>query len=163
MPILRAFRPGGSSPLTRGKLEREAREVDSSRLIPAHAGKTEPFRACRRGDAAHPRSRGENTTRSCGADPSRGSSPLTRGKLDDAHRAHSLGRLIPAHAGKTGHPLGRGEPGRAHPRSRGENVDGEVGVFAGCGSSPLTRGKLPVQTPDQSPVRLIPAHAGKTG
>ena len=55
-------------------------------------------------------------------DPSRGSSPLTRGKhfpftLDDGTR-----RLIPAHAGKTAPlnlPWG---PTGAHPRSRGENT-----------------------------------------
>ena len=33
-------RETGSSPLTRGKLVREAAPEDGSRLIPAHAGKT---------------------------------------------------------------------------------------------------------------------------
>ena len=70
--------------------------------------------------------------------------------------------LIPAHAGKTtrhsGIPCGR----RAHPRSRGENT---LASLTGCeieGSSPLTRGKLGQLISAFAPLRLIPAHAGKT-
>ena len=70
-----------------------------------------------------------------------GSSPLTRGKLRLVRSLPGLGRLIPAHAGKT--PLNDGMPRYiwAHPRSRGENefVGGHRLVEAG--SSPLTRGK----------------------
>ena len=50
----------------------------------------------------------------------------------------------------------------AHPRSRGENQTFGCNPNEKSGSSPLTRGKLPVPpilVPDQ---RLIPAHAGKT-
>ena len=50
----------GSSPLTRGKLDVRASQINQLRLIPAHAGKTR--KGCGR-DAhhtAHPRSRGEN-------------------------------------------------------------------------------------------------------
>ena len=51
----------------------------------------------------------------------------------------------------------------AHPRSRGENVDGdEVVVFEG-GSSPLTRGKHGEVGVLAGGLGLIPAHAGKTG
>ena len=91
----------GSSPLTRGKLPRPAEGTDRERLIPAHAGKTmgAPSEAlqCR----AHPRSRGENA-RACDVSrPSRGSSPLTRGKHSTFARLDYRRRLIPAHAGKT--------------------------------------------------------------
>ncbi len=73
---------------------------------------------------------------------SQGSSPLTRGKLGRASDVGDLGRLIPAHAGKTKR-LELQVPGDgAHPRSRGENVD--VGR-----QSVIVSG-------------LIPAHAGKT-
>ena len=70
----------GSSPLTRGKLDRAAGPGQVVGLIPAHAGKTscsvEPLGSV----GAHPRSRGENGgTRSLRI-PARGSSPLTRGK-----------------------------------------------------------------------------------
>ena len=71
----------GSSPLTRGKRSRRCRELFSSGLIPAHAGKTKLWDLRSTSRWAHPRSRGENpraptTTLGCG-----GSSPLTRGKL----------------------------------------------------------------------------------
>ena len=50
----------------------------------------------------------------------------------------------------------------AHPRSRGENLE-ETSLLASCpGSSPLTRGKPRALRGERAPVRLIPAHAGKT-
>ena len=51
---------GGSSPLTRGKLGCEDRLPGTSRLIPAHAGKTSPRSGTASLPSAHPRSRGEN-------------------------------------------------------------------------------------------------------
>ena len=91
----------GSSPLTRGKRGGVVGWWVSSGLIPAHAGKT-----WRRGSAdaplrAHPRSRGENPDQCLPRDTRTGSSPLTRGKLLHARDGLGLGRLIPAHAGKT--------------------------------------------------------------
>ena len=71
-----------------------------------------------------------------------GSSPLTRGKRLHQDSWPVSGRLIPAHAGKTG--------GR---------VAGLRGVR---GSSPLTRGKLTYAALKPTGLRLIPAHAGKT-
>ena len=72
--------PTGSSPLTRGKQGRRV-EVDvNRRLIPAHAGKTNPsFCPLMRGEA-HPRSRGENSPDTREISCFDGSSPLTRGK-----------------------------------------------------------------------------------
>ena len=91
----------GSSPLTRGKPDRLQRREQAPGLIPAHAGKTIPDEEERDAALAHPRSRGEN------AEPKRdplgvtGSSPLTRGKLQDGLCRPLIRRLIPAHAGKT--------------------------------------------------------------
>ena len=73
-------RPHGSSPLTRGKLPRELVDVLSEGLIPAHAGKTRRPRPHPCQDAAHPRSRGENSTEGVSMSAVTGSSPLTRGK-----------------------------------------------------------------------------------
>ena len=70
-----------------------------------------------------------------------GSSPLTRGKLGLLRGGLLGGRLIPAHAGKTWLQGESGGPGRAHPRSRGENLDARFGGELVLGSSPLTRGK----------------------
>ena len=71
-----------------------------------------------------------------------GSSPLTRGKRQDADRLPRPPGLIPAHAGKTHLSNFLTVCVRAHPRSRGENADAERCVVADA--------------------RLIPAHAGKT-
>ena len=132
----------GSSPLTRGKPPPCRFAFDRGRLIPAHAGKTRaPFwhSACQ---AAHPRSRGENTTRPRPRRKGWGSSPLTRGKLSFLWCVVSDERLIPAHAGKTAK--------NALKRSLTP------------GSSPLTRGKRSSTTLSLACQRLIPAHAGKT-
>ena len=91
-----------------------------------------------------------------------GSSPLTRGKPPlDADQGEVLG-LIPAHAGKTRASTVSLSVAGAHPRSRGENGHRGGGRFRRPGSSPLTRGKPRRPFGDGVPVRLIPAHAGKT-
>ena len=91
-----------------------------------------------------------------------GSSPLTRGKLGDSGIFISWTGLIPAHAGKTRRNSKRGPTRRAHPRSRGENQNGEETTPPRKGSSPLTRGKLLDACPQAVNEGLIPAHAGKT-
>ena len=96
------------------------------------------------------------------ATPFSGSSPLTRGK-----RAHSLRLalqpgLIPAHAGKTPRQKRSPRGGRAHPRSRGENLGVPAPRIHAAGSSPLTRGKPWQYAVECRQERLIPAHAGKT-
>ena len=91
-----------------------------------------------------------------------GSSPLTRGKLQDLAGKYTALGLIPAHAGKTATGSVATSTQRAHPRSRGEN---EAAIQAGAdtaGSSPLTRGKPPSDASAFEDVGLIPAHAGKT-
>ena len=50
----------GSSPLTRGKPYVAAIELETERLIPAHAGKTVSDKLRCSGSPDHPRSRGEN-------------------------------------------------------------------------------------------------------
>ena len=112
----------GSSPLTRGKHLLERLRVARARLIPAHAGKTEPRSRSAGTPTAHPRSRGENDASASPARASGGSSPLTRGKLLRRRRVGRRGRLIPAHAGKTHQQSDDQRPEPAHPRSRGENA-----------------------------------------
>ena len=73
-----------------------------------------------------------------------------------------LGRLIPAHAGKTSLASIIFGANGAHPRSRGENFHCENAAFISVGSSPLTRGKRPDARKDARDQGLIPAHAGKT-
>ena len=152
----------GSSPLTRGK--RVGGETDCSALglIPAHAGKTRSDHGRRYRTRAHPRSRGENRSSTETRWAVGGSSPLTRGKLLVGAGNNLAGRLIPAHAGKTGRPAPRGRGGRAHPRSRGENPQPLLRTRPSRGSSPLTRGKRVRGLHVYGGAGLIPAHAGKT-
>ncbi len=155
------LRPG-SSPLTRGKRRPAFQGRTTTRLIPAHAGKTaaiRPFSAC---FPAHPRSRGENDVSARRLPRSAGSSPLTRGKLIPRACIPGVPGLIPAHAGKTPRRHGRRATPPAHPRSRGENLGSAGFDPCGEGSSPLTRGKLRRDPPPRRDRRLIPAHAGKT-
>ncbi len=155
-------RPHGSSPLTRGKLPRELVDVLSEGLIPAHAGKTRRPRPHPCQDAAHPRSRGENSTEGVSMSAVTGSSPLTRGKLGAVATVIGSIRLIPAHAGKTYCQDCQARFSPAHPRSRGENSYRPRPRFPLVGSSPLTRGKRLVGTDRKFRSGLIPAHAGKT-
>ena len=156
-------RISGSSPLTRGKPSRSQRNAGQIRLIPAHAGKTSPGQGRPRWCAAHPRSRGENEQGRTPFLSPLGSSPLTRGKLDDVQRGPVGPRLIPAHAGKTLPVSPRRSRTRAHPRSRGENMGLPIGYVSTPGSSPLTRGKHGPTHRLRFHPGLIPAHAGKTG
>ena len=152
----------GSSPLTRGKPESRFQLLSCRRLIPAHAGKTYLRLALMALIRAHPRSRGENVAAGRVRSQEGGSSPLTRGKPWSAS-ARTLTRwLIPAHAGKTGDLLRPFDDRQAHPRSRGENPPYTGVALCRPGSSPLTRGKLPVTTVTKARAGLIPAHAGKT-
>ena len=91
-----------------------------------------------------------------------GSSPLTRGKLNNKERALAEGGLIPAHAGKTNARRGMKYRGAAHPRSRGENRTSACAPSWTTGSSPLTRGKRRLGSATGRLPGLIPAHAGKT-
>ena len=158
-----AVRAVGSSPLTRGKHGNTMPLGALIGLIPAHAGKTLRQRRPRPRQRAHPRSRGENPSWIWCLPRRRGSSPLTRGKHGPAERTPAPEGLIPAHAGKTGTYGARLPHPTAHPRSRGENPLRLRSSAAAAGSSPLTRGKQPGSVDATDAVRLIPAHAGKTG
>ena len=152
----------GSSPRVRGQHGMFLSSEGARGLIPARAGKTRdcPFvRGCPR---AHPRACGENFVAWGRSFAVTGSSPRVRGKRGLVRIAHGVDRLIPARAGKTGHPHRDLPRRRAHPRACGENaIDGIVSLFTG-GSSPRVRGK-PCGCPQRrTQLRLIPARAGKT-
>ncbi len=152
----------GSSPLTRGKHVRSDVDVVAAGLIPAHAGKTTDRQRLASCPRAHPRSRGENPDAASSKSCTRGSSPLTRGKRRPRELVLRGRGLIPAHAGKTALRRPRAALPRAHPRSRGENLDAALDGGGHGGSSPLTRGKLSELDERAQEVGLIPAHAGKT-
>ena len=89
--------------------------------------------------------------------------PAHAGKTWSLRDAWSSGGLIPAHAGKTFARPSTRRPLAAHPRSRGENRQHVRRHINSVGSSPLTRGKPGGEVLSVDEMRLIPAHAGKTG
>ena len=172
----------GSSPRVRGKPIRHRPPPARRRLIPACAGKTVNGSTITFPSGAHPRVCGENAHLSSFCRPGRGSSPRVRGKPSGGvARAAGVG-LIPACAGKTSpmaqapasppaHPRVCGENrgvalagrrGGAHPRVCGENPSERRNSSNFAGSSPRVRGKLAPLMAPTTPLRLIPACAGKT-
>ena len=126
----------------RGKLIDWNAFVETLRLIPARAGKTDAIQAVYSGYSAHPRACGENLDFPGFVQENGGSSPRVRGKPIQRGAAFKNDGLIPARAGKT-----PGRLGRTHPRQ---------------GSSPRVRGKLIMRVRVTAEGRLIPARAGKT-
>ena len=158
----RTLRPQGSSPLTRGALWWFSLCRRLRRLIPAHAGSTNPAKVLGRSVSAHPRSRGEHSLKMPSPRHLVGSSPLTRGaRLGGSHDEPTC-RLIPAHAGSTDFSVVCHGGVPAHPRSRGEHVEPSSSVNAWRGSSPLTRGARRAEFIGERLEGLIPAHAGST-
>ena len=136
------YRGAGSSPRGRGK---------------RGGGHVRPFCVW-----AHPRAGGENTATLIRADDKTGSSPRGRGKLHPIPDPDNGRGLIPARAGKTNHPTGRGSVRRAHPRAGGENAYLRKILMNASGSSPRGRGKRRSGYQIHYAGGLIPARAGKT-
>ena len=152
----------GSSPLARGTPSPTAPARSSKRLIPARAGNTGGYAPGGRYTAAHPRSRGEHTSRESRICSTIGSSPLARGTQRPRGDRADGERLIPARAGNTAIRFKVNKVKAAHPRSRGEHCGILPDHKAPSGSSPLARGTLPEALVTIGDGRLIPARAGNT-
>ena len=106
-----------------------------------------------------------------------------RGKLTTRQEVSHATRITPAHAGKTGKRPTASRGHADHPRTCGENgISGKFNLFrlgspphmrgkqtssgskgvAQSGSPPHMRGKLMNYERGQQPIRITPAHAGKT-
>ena len=118
--VVEALIVGGSSPLTRGTPGSNVRPKDVLRFIPAYAGNSQDTHLVRDLPSVHPRLRGELTIRISMVICTSGSSPLTRGTLNDSPYK-ALTRTV-------------------HPRLRGELKKLRLRAAATNGSSPLTRG-----------------------
>ena len=152
----------GSPPRMRGKPIGLFIQSYQSRITPAHAGKTRCARNlhCRRSD--HPRACGENIQGIETGAQKLGSPPRMRGKLRTITTCGHYGRITPAHAGKTKRMPKSFYFPTDHPRACGENYKiGEQLEKVG-GSPPRMRGKLSRSSVDTLPLRITPAHAGKT-
>ena len=114
----------GSSPPTRGTLQKSLFAPPRGRFIPAHAGNTSSFSNVNVDETVHPRPRGEHSLLYIEGSRVVGSSPPTRGTPSLRIRTGLENRFIPAHAGNTGavdqqelyfdgsSPPTRGTPGR---------------------------------------------------
>ena len=105
MFFFRRQRRMGSSPHTRGPPRRVDREEDLLRFIPAYAGSTVFNLLFQAGPEVHPRIRGVHLVPSDQTRSSKGSSPHTRGPLQDAGFKQALIWFIPAYAGSTLNPV----------------------------------------------------------
>ena len=152
----------GSSPLTRGIQSPMGMFPAYARFTPAHAGNTKHVQKNLPPAWVHPRSRGEYLSPVFLNLLISGSSPLTRGILLHAVEISRSCRFTPAHAGNTILHVGIYSFPQVHPRSRGEYSSQHFGSCKWIGSSPLTRGILPVLIIFAHVFRFIPAHAGNT-
>ena len=133
-----------------------------SGIIPAYAGSTPPSPASESESADHPRIRGEHLKRLLDAVGFGGSSPHTRGAPRSTGRHTRRRGIIPAYAGSTVSSFGNFHSERIIPAYAGSTLPGSRRRAARSGSSPHTRGALPVYSLAVVGVRIIPAYAGST-
>ena len=153
---------GGSSPLSRGILRREAEKLAVLRIIPALAGNTVAATAAARASADHPRSRGEYIRSADMWAGSAGSSPLSRGIPPQGTATASTLRIIPALAGNTWSSTTPPALPQDHPRSRGEYRANQLCCRLQTGSSQHSLGRPNVCLTARLGARIIPALAGNT-
>ena len=152
----------GSPPRMRGKPRPRSSCQRSSRITPAHAGKTTPGRSSAHPTPDHPRACGENRVWAKEIFVECGSPPRMRGKpLRTPHLCKSV-RITPAHAGKTALYCASSMSASDHPRACGENWKRALTLSATSGSPPRMRGKRKEVSHGRKGIRITPAHAGKT-
>ena len=118
------------------------RFVEKCRFIPAYAGKSVSLTTVLPFLTAHPRLRGEITGAPLASSNTDGSSPLTRGNLDEGVKSAQFIRFIPAYAEKSIPVCFPIFPPAVYPRLRGE----------------IHRNQRRLS----SSIRFIPAYAGKS-
>ena len=130
------------------------------RFIPAYAGNASGLGSRTPAGRVHPRIRGERRLRKLSKDDEAGSSPHTRGTLNRVSLMAGSVRFIPAYAGNAGFRPSGPDGHAVHPRIRGERIEAMLLFFFRGGSSPHTRGTLPVAIEPTFNARFIPAYAG---
>ena len=110
----------GSSPRMRGTLQLTRVNDTYTRIIPAHAGNSEPVIDASAQPTDHPRACGELAQFSAELDTDRGSSPRMRGTQCPDPIFLAAVRIIPAHAGNSQTPQRRPSCCSDHPRACGE-------------------------------------------
>ena len=92
-----------------------------------------------------------------------GSPPRMRGKDCACFTDRRIVGITPAHAGKSSSRGVRTCFEKDHPRTCGEKATTKVSISGRTGSPPHMRGKVPQPVTVALPVRITPAHAGKSG
>ena len=146
----------------RGKGGLERHKTATTRITPAHAGKScfcyfAPFIGW-----DHPRPCGEKRADGRSGDNLNGSPPPMRGKAARAPHISVATRITPAHAGKSA--LGdRGQRAvEDHPRPCGEKAPPLAMPHPTQGSPPPMRGKVTQYLGADQRAGITPAHAGKS-
>ena len=132
----------GSSPHTRGALEKPGHWNRYCGIIPAYAGSTYLVLSVSRSLRDHPRIRGEHRVLHRGRAGRVGSSPHTRGARYTTQEG--------------------AQPAQDHPRIRGEHASNALPFFNLMGSSPHTRGARTNDGGLHELYGIIPAYAGST-
>ena len=146
----------------RGKHALERLRRLSTRITPAHAGKTRGSRPCECISEDHPRACGENLLTLLFSGGTAGSPPRMRGKHLQRVSVALRVRITPAHAGKTAAWQADQFQVEDHPRACGENEEPCQTKHRSGGSPPRMRGKPHCIASPLSDKRITPAHAGKT-
>ena len=152
----------GSPPRIRGKLRQLACFSAAVGITPAHAGKRVVSAASAVTSTDYPRVCGEKIASSLSVLKSAGSPPRMRGKPTQTQCCPPISRITPAHAGKTFSLPGSRALRPDHPRACGENYRSYKSFVRQRGSPPRMRGKLVLNRDHAVPLRITPAHAGKT-
>ena len=152
----------GSPPRMRGKVSSSGGQSVSTRITPAHAGKSASFASSNPVTKDHPRACGEKICKNRRAMFDGGSPPRMRGKVLRLRRQREADGITPAHAGKRGTGECRCPTHRDHPRACGEKHFFRNDHFRRRGSPPRMRGKETAQIPVSRVRRITPAHAGKS-
>ena len=152
----------GSSPHTRGTRLHHVGQPHRTRFIPAYAGNTTSLMGITCTPSVHPRIRGEHVGGRVLSSFTTGSSPHTRGTLQQPVDVGQYLRFIPAYAGNTRSRCARWPSASVHPRIRGEHAYASAENKITSGSSPHTRGTRQQRLPLRADERFIPAYAGNT-
>ena len=137
--------------------------IASSRIIPAHAGNSDPTERSASCSTDHPRACGELSMMVFRAASTDGSSPRMRGTPANNSENFESPRIIPAHAGNSAARRPSWDRCPDHPRACGELSGDHPRGPAGAGSSPRMRGTPAYRPRPPILLRIIPAHAGNSG
>ncbi len=152
----------GSSPYTRGTQILCVVPARICRFIPVHTGNSASMDNEKTPISVHPRTHGELNTSFVPFDTPAGSSPYTRGTLEEEYGGSDTLRFIPVHTGNSSRSACILIILSVHPRTHGELLKRSNRVLSHYGSSPYTRGTPGAVQSLHRSLRFIPVHTGNS-